>query len=164
MRWQRQWEQLFFPIFGMRQFAGFWLARSRKCSKMASEICDSDDANFVLNISLDRTEDDMEGQKDANLFHKDDLNKYDEDTFEYEVEEARKPTLNPPNADNTSSNENDAAIANPTTEKSRFFNITDAQLDYLADQTLALSTKDQTKWGVKMFKGKTRPCCFLLSR
>ena len=35
-----------------------------------------------------------------------------------------------------------------------FYRVSDEQLDFIASQTTALSTKDQMKWGVKIMKDK----------
>ena len=120
---------------------------------MEENICDNnDEANFVLNISLD-----MEGGPlDENKFHQDNLTCYDEDTLPYDPDDATGPAP----MEIADEIENGAAIANsadPNHENDRFFNVTEAQLEYIAAQTMADSTKEQTKWGIKIFKGMSRP-------
>ena len=111
-------------------------------------------------ISLDVLERDITGPLDSNMFHVDNLNGYDEDTLPYDPESTEEPTSTDNFADNI---ENGGTIANPVHENEEnqcFFNVTEAQLEYIAAQTMADSTKDQTKWGIKIFKGMYWPTIY----
>ena len=127
-------------------------------SKMAS-VCDSEDVNFQLNLTLDVTASDEEGPlADEN----DPTNVADishDTTIEYFDAEDAAPTRSESVADE---NQNGAAIANipdEEAENSRFYQVTTAQLDYIASQTMATSTKAQTRWAMGIFIGKIQPTC-----
>ena len=127
---------------------------SPKQTKMA-DLCNNDSANFQLNLTLDETPSDEEG-----LVHDmSNISDTDDETIDYVDPEELQPAIieglmEVPIEEEAS----DAVIANPD-EKDRFYEVSDAQLDFIASQTVATSTKAQTRWGINIFKGKLQPTC-----
>ena len=112
-----------------------------------------EEPNFALNISLDKTWDDPLGLLDEEGYKTD---RSDATTISFHDACDVMPTFD----ENSSAQGGGDVVASfPDIEptKKRFFEVSDEQLNYIAGQTLAVSTKAQTRWGVGIFKGKYCP-------
>ena len=106
---------------------------------------------FDLNLPHDEIFDEIPEDQPTLLVHNDGKNGPDQVSEAENVLDSQETIMF------ETANDNDDGDDFTQKSNERFYEVSDAQLDYIASQTLAVTTKLQTKWGIRIFTGKYWP-------